>query len=195
MNLELRKQIKSKKPVFTRQDNHKKPKLGDKWRKPKGLQSKMRLHRRGYKRSPEAGWGSPRDCKGLSPEGYRQVRVTSAADIDTLTEGDGAIISATVGTRKKVELVKTLHEKKIPILNINESFLESVEKRMKDKHKAKKKQEEKKAKKIEEQAKAEEKQEEEKEEKQEETEDLADKLEDHKKQEKQEKDKVITKKE
>ncbi|MFP4423708.1 MAG: 50S ribosomal protein L32e [Candidatus Woesearchaeota archaeon] len=194
MNLELRKQIKLKKPEFTRQDNHKKPKLGDKWRKPKGLQSKMRLHKRGYKRSPECGWGSPRDCKGLSPEGYKQVIISSLADIESLKEGDGAIISAKVGTRKKIELVKKIQEKKFPILNLKDpkAFLDSVDKEMK------KKQQEKKAKekrRKEAEKKAEEKAEKKAEEKEEEKEDLADKLDEHKKKEKEEKDKVITKKE
>ncbi|MFO7710790.1 MAG: eL32 family ribosomal protein [Candidatus Woesearchaeota archaeon] len=198
MNLELRKQIKLKKPEFTRQDNHKKPKLGDKWRKPKGLQSKMRLHKRGYKRSPERGWGSPRDCKGLSPEGYNQVIISSLADVESLKEGDGAIISARVGTRKKIELVKKIQEKKFPILNLKDpkAFLDSVDKEMKKKQQEKKAKEQKrKAAEKEAEKKAEEEKQEQSEEKSEEKEDLADKLDEHKKKEKEEKDKVITKKE
>ena len=45
--LELRKQIKNKKPDFIRQDAHKKKKLGKKWRKARGLHSKIRLKLRG----------------------------------------------------------------------------------------------------------------------------------------------------
>ena len=40
--LELRKKIKGKKPNFIRQDAHKHKRLARKWRKPKGIQSKMR---------------------------------------------------------------------------------------------------------------------------------------------------------
>ena len=43
--LELRKRIKRKKPEFIRQDAHKKKSLESKWRKPKGLHSKMREKR------------------------------------------------------------------------------------------------------------------------------------------------------
>ena len=50
--LEFRKKIKAKKPNFIRQDAHKKGEIKKKWRRPKGLQSKMRLHKRGYRKSP-----------------------------------------------------------------------------------------------------------------------------------------------
>ena len=40
--LELRKKIKSKKPDFIRQDFHKK-RLKKKWKRPRGLHSKVRL--------------------------------------------------------------------------------------------------------------------------------------------------------
>ena len=57
--LDKRKALKKKKPVFTRQDAHKKKKVGWKWRKPKGSDSKMRVGKKGYKRSVRPGWGSP----------------------------------------------------------------------------------------------------------------------------------------
>ena len=48
--LELKKKIKKKKPNFTRQETHKKSKLKKKWRRPKGIQSKLRLNKRAIKR-------------------------------------------------------------------------------------------------------------------------------------------------
>ena len=84
--LSLRKVIKKKKPKYSRQDSHKKAKLGDKWRKPKGIQSKMRLHKRGYKRSPEVGFGSPKSVRGLSPEGFEIIHVNSLSDIGKITD-------------------------------------------------------------------------------------------------------------
>ena len=46
-SLELRKDIKKKKPTFLRQDGHKKKRLGNKWRRPTGTDNKVRLGLRG----------------------------------------------------------------------------------------------------------------------------------------------------
>lgn len=187
--LKIRNEKKSKKPIFTRQDNHKKPKLGNVWRRPKGLQSKMRLKKRGYKRSPEIGWGSPNLVKHLSKNGYKQNMIKTAKDIIALNpKTDGAIIGSTVGTKKRIELIKSLNEKKITILNIKDSaaYIAKVEKLSLDKKAEKLKLEKEKEKKGKEKVakpKAE-------------AEDLADLAdEDKKKKEKAEKDKVLTKKE
>ena len=67
--LNIRKKIKSKKPFFFRQDAHKNLKLGDKWRKPKGLHSKMRLGFKGYRKSVSIGYGSPKITKNLHKSG------------------------------------------------------------------------------------------------------------------------------
>ncbi|MCB9362442.1 50S ribosomal protein L32e [Candidatus Woesearchaeota archaeon] len=185
--LDIRKAVKSKKPTFSRQDSHKKPKLGTVWRRPKGLQSKMRLMKRGYKRRPEVGWGSPKSVKGLSPEGLMPVSIASAADVEALdAKKDGAMLKRTLGTRKKSEIVKALVARKITILNMKnpDEFLKGLEKKVAEKKAVKteaKKQKE--ARKKELSKKAEEKKEE-----------KIETAEDKKKEEKTTKDKIITKK-
>ena len=68
-HLALRAQMKGKKPEFIRQDAHKKPGLGWKWRRPKGITSKMRLHLKGYRRIVKKGYRSPKDVRGLTKDG------------------------------------------------------------------------------------------------------------------------------
>ena len=53
--------MKKKKPKFIRQDAHKKGRLAKKWRKPKGLQSKMRLCKKGYRKRISKGYKSPKE--------------------------------------------------------------------------------------------------------------------------------------
>lgn len=50
---------------FIRQDAHKKAKLKNLWRKPKGLHNKMRLQKKGYRRLPKVGMGTPNTEKNL----------------------------------------------------------------------------------------------------------------------------------
>ena len=57
---------RKRKPDFIRQDAHKKPKLGYKWRKPKGSDSKIRKHLKGYRVGVSVGWKKPLNEKNTT---------------------------------------------------------------------------------------------------------------------------------
>jgi large subunit ribosomal protein L32e len=188
--LKLRRTAKAKKPKFIRQDAHKKARLRKCWRKPKGLQSKMRYKRPGYRTRVEVGYGAPKIIEGLTREGLVPVKVGSLKELSRIEEGQGAVISSTVGQRKKVEILKKAKALSIKVLNIKdiESYLKSVEEKIKKKKEEKEKAtKEKEKKKAEKEKKAEEKK----------KEDLAEKLSDEEKkaEEKKEREKILTKKE
>lgn len=187
--LKLRKKSKAKKPNFIRQDAHKKGEIKRKWRNPRGLQSKMRLHKKGYRKSPSQGYRSPSAVRGLHLSGLVPIVVSSKRDLENIdAKNQGIMVAKTVGMKKKIELVNYAKEKGIMILNIKDSakFLADVEKKIKEKKEkkeARKKEKEKKEKKKEIKPKKEEK--------------LDEKLtdEEKKEQEKKEQDKLLTKKE
>jgi len=194
--LELRKKTKRKKPVFVRQDTHKKKKLGFKWRKPRGLHSKMRRGLKGYRRGISKGYKSPSLVKGIHPSGLRIIIISSIKELDKIKkEGEGIIIKKQVGLKKRVEIVKKAIESSIKILNIKEpsGFLSAIEEKLKKKkEKKEKKLDSKEKKKKEKEKKAEEKKKEKKEKKEEvKTED--EKKEDEK-EKKKEMDKLLTRK-
>jgi len=188
--LKLRKKIKSRKPNFLRQDSHKQKEVKKNWRKPKGIQSKMRLHKKGYRKSVAIGYGSPRKVYGLHSSGLKQTLIDSVKELDKINkEVEGIIISRTVGLKKKIVIVKKAKEKGIKILNIKnpDNFIKQTEERFAKKKEVKKvKQEEKAKKKKETEEKAKEKEEK-----------LAEKVseEEKKEQDKKEQDKVLTKRE
>lgn len=144
--LEQRKTLKSKKPKFSRQDSHKKPKLGTKWRRPKGLQSKMRLNRRGYKRSISKGWKSPKAVRGLDKTGLHPIMVQTLNQLKNIDkESQSIIISAVVGKKKKIDIVKEALKLNLQIINFDAKvYLEKVEKELKEKKAAKEEKEKKK---------------------------------------------------
>jgi large subunit ribosomal protein L32e len=138
--LELRRKLKAKKPNFRRADAHKKAKLGNAYRKPKGLQNKMRLSKKGYRKTIKVGYGSPRQVKDLTRDGLRQIRVCSMKDLLTVNpKTDGAELSRTLGMKKKLVLIAKALELKIKILNVKEpqKFIDEANKKVEDK-KAKK---------------------------------------------------------
>lgn len=139
--LELRKAIKSKKPKFRRQDAHKISRISRTgYRRPRGIQSKMRLGIRGYARKTAVGFGSPLSVKFFDPSGLKPFIVNNLADLVKLdVKTEGAIISSTVGLKKKLTIVKKAEELKITIINVKDtkSFVENQEKIIADKKKVK----------------------------------------------------------
>src|SRR3989338_3592659 len=129
----IRNPLKKKKPVFLRQDAQKKKKLGNKWRKPKGMHSKMRRMLSGHKRRPEPGWGSPSLVTGLSKEGLKKVAVNNLVDMKTIEpKMDGIVIGSRVGMKKKIELVKKAKEIGAKVLNFDaDKFIAAYEERQK----------------------------------------------------------------
>lgn len=111
---------KAKKPDFLRQDGHKKAKLAKNWRKPKGIQSKMRKNLRGYRTRPSVGYKSPALVRGFTRDGLVPVIVRNIAEAGTLTEKNTAIVASGLGSRKRIEIIKKLLEKSITIANIRE---------------------------------------------------------------------------
>ena len=188
--LKARKEKKAKKPEFIRQDAHKKARLSKKWRKPKGLQSKMRYGKKGYRRSVKVGYRAPAKARGLTAGGLIPVVVTNVSELAKISESQGAVISTKVGQKKKAEIVKKADELGIKLINVKnpQEYVKSVNDIMQKKKEEKQKHlKEKEKKKAEKEKKAEEKK----------KEDLAEKLTDEEKkaEEKKERDKVLTKKE
>ncbi len=120
--LKLRKQIKNKKPDFARESSHKIKRIGDNWRKPKGLHSKMRRGRHGKPASVKPGYGSPASVRALHKSGLIPVLVHSMTDLNALKKGThGAVVSARVGNKKRIMLLTKLKEQGIRALNIKDT--------------------------------------------------------------------------
>jgi len=190
--LQLRKELKEKKPVFIRQDNPKRMKLNDKWRKPKGIHSKIRHKFKGRRKMPSPGYKSPRKVKGFHSSGLRMVSVFSAHDITKIKNGiEGAVISKSVGMKKRLQMLEKAKETKVTVLNLNvDEHISKIRNFMSSK---KKEQKEPRKEEIKKEAKEKEIRHEETKEKTEKPTD-ENKTEDKKKTEKKEKDKLLTKK-
>lgn len=118
--LEIRKRLKEKKPIFIRQDTQKRKKLALKWRKPKGLHSKIRHQFRGKMKLPSPGYKSPLKVKGMHSSGLKIVRVFSADDVKKISKaGEGIVVSKAVGMKKRLEILKKAKELEVEVLNFN----------------------------------------------------------------------------
>ncbi|MBU3941969.1 MAG: 50S ribosomal protein L32e [Nanoarchaeota archaeon] len=123
-----------KKLKFTRQDAHKKVRLGKKWRRPRGLHSKMRLSKKGYNKSVSVGYGSPRKTRNMHSSGLKLIIIKSLKDLEKIdTKNECVAVAKTIGLRKKVEILKQAVKKGIKVVNIKDvnKFLKDVEEKIK----------------------------------------------------------------
>jgi len=118
-----------------RQDAHKVKKLEKKWRAPRGRHSKMRFKLRSYRKQPSVGYASPRKVRGLDNKGRKETKVERIQDLEKVKQDEIIVIGATVGTKKKVEILKRIIEKKLQVKNVKnvEEFIKQAEEKIKKK--------------------------------------------------------------
>ncbi|MCK5107242.1 MAG: hypothetical protein KAQ83_00790 [Nanoarchaeota archaeon] len=130
---------KKNNPTFKRQDAHKKGRLKGKWRSARGLQSKIRLAKKGYGKKPKTGYRNAKIIRGLI-KSIEFVEISTLKELENVPKNTGIIIK-TIGLKKKLDIVKKAITLKIKILNIKDAdkFLKEKEAEIKQKKEAKKK--------------------------------------------------------
>ena len=113
--------------TFERTDNHKKA-LEHTWRKPKGLQNKMRLGRRGQPKTVKPGYRTPKDERHKK-DGLDITRIQNAQDLEEADPDQHAINIDNMGRRKKVKLIKEAKDRGFTFVNLQEDqYVEKTEK-------------------------------------------------------------------
>jgi len=109
---------KKRKHKFIRHNWFRYKKLGIKWRYPKGRTSKMRLACKSRPPTPNPGYGTPTELRGLL-KGMKPVHVYNMADLAKVDPkaNQGAVLSAVLGKRKAIAIAAEAEKKGIKILN------------------------------------------------------------------------------
>jgi large subunit ribosomal protein L32e len=107
-----------KKPKFRRQESWRYRRVKNTWRKPHGIDSKMRKKVKGWPPSPTTGYRSPKKTRGLHPSGFVETNVHTMEDLSDIDPELQAIrLARTVGGRKRVEILAIAGERGIHVLN------------------------------------------------------------------------------
>jgi large subunit ribosomal protein L32e len=116
--LKTRKRVKKNTPEFARPESWRYMKLKKNWRRPRGLDHKMRRKIKGWPATVSTGYKGPKVARGLHPSGYREVLVYNPADLSNIDpKFEAARIAHTVGRRKRVQIVAEAKKLEVFILN------------------------------------------------------------------------------
>ncbi|XHH07560.1 MAG: 50S ribosomal protein L32e [Candidatus Bathyarchaeia archaeon] len=117
--LRTRARARNKKPAFVRQESWRDAKYSISWRRPRGLDNKVRRKILGWPASPSTGYKGPKVARGLHPSGYREVIIYNAESVAAVDPNTQAIrIAHTVGTRKRALIIAEAEKLQIKILNL-----------------------------------------------------------------------------
>jgi large subunit ribosomal protein L32e len=110
--------MSQKRPHFKRFESWRLVRIKDQWRKPKGIDNKMRTELQGWPKSVKVGYSGPAAVRGLHPSGYEEVMVWNPKDLENVDpETQVARIGGSVGARKRESITEKAEELKIHVLN------------------------------------------------------------------------------
>jgi large subunit ribosomal protein L32e len=116
--LELRSAKNDARPAFKRQEWFRYQRLGEKWRKPKGIHSKMRRHLSYRPPVVSIGFRGPKAVRDFHPSGFQEVMVYNPGQVEKVDPKVQAIrIGGTVGGKKRMAITEKADELGIRILN------------------------------------------------------------------------------
>jgi len=118
--LRTRARARNKKPAFLRHESWRDTKFSESWRRPRGLDNKVRQKVKGWPASPSTGYKGPKVARGLHPSGYREVIVYNAESVAVVDPNTQAIrIAHTVGKRKRSLIIAEAERLQVKVLNLN----------------------------------------------------------------------------
>jgi len=118
----LRKRIVKKRTLkFTRfQSDLYGGRLAESWRRPRGIDNRMRRRFRGNKNMPRIGYGSDNTTKFYLPNGLKKFVVHNLADLDVLLMNNRtfcAEIAHNVSAKKRALIVKRAQQIRVKVTN------------------------------------------------------------------------------
>jgi len=116
--LALRNEMSNDRIAFLRQEWFRFPRLGEKWRKPRGMHSKMRRHISYRPNVVSVGYRGPEKVRGLHPSGFQEVMVYNADQLENVDPKTQAVrVGSSVGFKKRQAIEARADELGIRVLN------------------------------------------------------------------------------
>ena len=114
--------VKKKTNTFKRHQSDRYFKLKENWRKPKGIDNRMRRKFKGLTRMPKIGYGSNAVTKHVLQNGFKKFRVSNTADLELLLMHNrtyAAEIAHNVSAKNRKDIVAKAAQLNIKVTNAN----------------------------------------------------------------------------
>jgi len=116
--LRISQKKKQRMPNFHADQAHRWKRVGNRWRKIRGIDSYARQKKKGRIAMVSPGYRTPKPVRNLHPSLYIEVPVHRPADLEGLDADIHAVrIAATVGARKRLEILTEAEMKDLRVLN------------------------------------------------------------------------------
>jgi large subunit ribosomal protein L32e len=107
-----------KRMKFPRQESWKYVSIHNHWRKPRGMDSKMRRSVKGWPGLVKVGYRTPKFCRYFHPSGFSEIIVYRPEDLDDVDPKKIVVrMARTVGVRKRDQIMDRAKSMGIRIIN------------------------------------------------------------------------------
>lgn len=105
-------------PKFKRSNAGRYKRLKDVWRKPRGIDNKQRSKLKSAGAVVKIGYRTKKEERGMHPSGLKEVLVRNLDEAKKINSKTNVVrISASVGAKKKAEIINFCKEAGIKVLN------------------------------------------------------------------------------
>nr|CAG4641331.1 EOG090X0HTB [Eulimnadia texana] len=114
--------VKKRTKLFTRHQSDRYVKVKRSWRKPKGIDNRVRRKFKGQFLMPKVGYGSAKTTKHMLPNGFRKVVVNNLKELEVLMMQNRkfcAEIAHGVSSKNRKALVERAKQLSIKVTNAN----------------------------------------------------------------------------
>ncbi|KAI9638245.1 ribosomal protein L32e [Dioszegia hungarica] len=101
--------VKKRTKVFKRHQSDRYAGVKEAWRKPKGIDNRVRRRFKGQTPMPKIGYGSNKKTRHMIPSGHKEFLVHNLSELELLLMHSGkyaAVVASGVSSKKRVELVE-----------------------------------------------------------------------------------------
>ncbi|XP_022657590.1 60S ribosomal protein L32-like [Varroa jacobsoni] len=112
--------VKKRTKRFIRHQSDRCGRLSSKWRKPKGIDNRVRRRFKGQYLMPNCGYGSNKKTRHILPNGFRRVTITNLKELEMLMMTNKrycAEIAHKVCAKKRKEIVERARQLSILVTN------------------------------------------------------------------------------
>ncbi|KAK0711374.1 ribosomal protein L32e [Lasiosphaeris hirsuta] len=112
--------VKKRTKVFMRHQSDRFMRVGAKWRKPKGIDNRVRRRFKSNLALPSIGYGSNKKTRHMMPSGHKAFLVSNLNDIELLLMHNktfAAEIAHNVSSRKRVDIIARAKQLGVKVTN------------------------------------------------------------------------------